>query len=399
MDDYWEEIRRFLPTTFEGRYDRVLFSAFITTYLQSMAFGCFYIGCFFLFCSFGAGLMRQEIKTESAILKAAEKSLTLSLNKEEQQREEMQSIHRLEENGLSHAQAVQQTQHKYEKNKLGHLKNFKKAHEGEIHKRWKKAWTNGSKFSQCMTKIGCASVCIVLLVVVSCGLAFLVYLSFCEDLDNTCNTQTISPGTLPQTDYIHVTSNYKRGTMIIASGANGNAFESISNDFVSITNNNADIAVGMKSCSLDAGYDKGDIKQDATTVEGTVTYDITSVADPNLYFGVDKSCQQAIVGLAVPADVVPRINVTIESGLQIVGSETFLLKELNLNGVNAAASINRLQIRYTIREDDPLHRAVHFNSDLGEIKINGKCAKLSDTKIYEHGEPSDAECDNTFLCE
>ena len=102
---------------------------------------------------------------------------------------------------------------------------------------------------------------------------------------------------------------------------------------------------------------------------------------------------------AVPADVVPRINVTIESGLQIVGSETFLLKELNLNGVNAAASINRLQIRYTIREDDPLHRAVHFNSDLGEIKINGKCAKLSDTKIYEHGEPSDAECDNTFLCE
>ena len=109
-----------------------------------IAFGCFYTGIFFLFCSFGAGLMRQEIKTEHHILKAAEKQLTLVLGEEEAHREELQSVARLEQQGLSHAQAVQQTHQKYQKNKVGHLKKFQKAHAGEIHKRWKSAWTNGT---------------------------------------------------------------------------------------------------------------------------------------------------------------------------------------------------------------------------------------------------------------
>ena len=81
-----------------------------------IAFGCFYTGIFFLFCSFGAGLMRQEIKTEHHILKAAEKQLTLVLGQEEAHREELQSVARLEQQGLSHSQAVQQTHQKYQKN-------------------------------------------------------------------------------------------------------------------------------------------------------------------------------------------------------------------------------------------------------------------------------------------
>lgn len=64
------------------RYDKELFGQFVETNLQMVAYGCFYTGIFFLFCSFGAGLMRQEIRTEHIILKAAEKELTMSLERE-----------------------------------------------------------------------------------------------------------------------------------------------------------------------------------------------------------------------------------------------------------------------------------------------------------------------------
>ena len=88
LDEYWVDIRKFLPPTFEGRYDKELFGQFVETNLQMVAYGCFYTGIFFLFCSFGAGLMRQEIRTEHIILKAAEKELTMSLEREGKERKE-----------------------------------------------------------------------------------------------------------------------------------------------------------------------------------------------------------------------------------------------------------------------------------------------------------------------
>lgn len=66
----------------------------------------------------------------------------------EQRREEQQSVMRLEQSGLSHSQAVQQSSIKYKKNKIGHMRKFERAHKSEIHKRWKKAWKNGSQFSR-----------------------------------------------------------------------------------------------------------------------------------------------------------------------------------------------------------------------------------------------------------
>ena len=369
LDTYWVDIRRFLPTTFEGRYDRVLFGDFISTYLQTIAFMCFYIGIFFLFCSFGAGLMRQEIKTEHAILKAAEKQLTISLQKEEVLREEMQSVRRLEVEGLSHSEAVQQTQQKYNANKQAHLKKFQRAHKSEIHKQWKKAWKNGDKFARCMTKIGCCSVCIVLIVVVACGLAFLVYASFCETLDSTCEKQYLTPK-FKQPEFIRIANTYKRGVIVLGSGANKNAFGLIDTKVNDNSNGNKDVTLGMNSCSLDAGYEKGGF---AITEESPhLNIAINAVADPQQFFGVDKSCQKAFVGVAIPENLLPVVNVTSESNLKIAGSKTFALRELSLEGVNAAADINQLHITYTTRNDDPLHRAMNVNSDLGEVSVNGK---------------------------
>jgi hypothetical protein len=397
LDIYWEDIRRFLPTTFEGRYDRVLFGEFIATYLQSIAFLCFYIGIFFLFCSFGAGLMRQEIKTEHMILKAAEKNLTLALNKEEELREEMQSVSRLEQQGFSHAEAVQQTEQKYAKNKMNHLKQFERAHKGEIHKRWKQAWTKGSKFTRCMTKVGCASVCLVLIIVVACGLAFLVYASFCEGLESSCSTQLVVLAAKRPSNII-VNSNYKRGMVVLGSGGNKNAFAAISDKIYTNSQNNQDVTFGMKSCSLDAGYEKGLVASNEDVVD-QVTFDIKTVADPQQFFGVDKSCQQAQIGIAIPKDLNPIVNLTMESTLNIIGSETFQLKELSLKGVNAAAKINKLRMTYKSRESDPLHRAMYVSSDLGEVKVDGKCAKFTSSAVYEHGTVSDAECENYIHCE
>lgn len=369
LDTYWVDIRRFLPTTFEGRYDRVLFGDFISTYLQTIAFMCFYIGIFFLFCSFGAGLMRQEIKTEHAILKAAEKQLTISLQKEEVLREEMQSVRRLEVEGLSHSEAVQQTQQKYNANKQAHLKKFQRAHKSEIHKQWKKAWKNGDKFARCMTKIGCCSVCIVLIVVVACGLAFLVYASFCETLDSTCEKQYLTPK-FKQPEFIRIANTYKRGVIVLGSGANKNAFGLIDTKVNDNSNGNKDVTLGMNSCSLDAGYEKGGF---AITEESPhLNIAINAVADPQQFFGVDKSCQKAFVGVAIPENLLPVVNITSESNLKIAGSKTFALRELSLEGVNAAADINQLHITYTTRNDDPLHRAMNVNSDLGEVSVNGK---------------------------
>lgn len=396
LDTYWVDIRRFLPTTFEGRYDRVLFGDFISTYLQTIAFMCFYIGIFFLFCSFGAGLMRQEIKTEHAILKAAEKQLTISLQKEEVLREEMQSVRRLEVEGLSHSEAVQQTQQKYNANKQAHLKKFQRAHKSEIHKQWKKAWKNGDKFARCMTKIGCCSVCIVLIVVVACGLAFLVYASFCETLDSTCEKQYLTPK-FKQPEFIRIANTYKRGVIVLGSGANKNAFGLIDTKVNDNSNGNKDVTLGMNSCSLDAGYEKGGF---AITEESPhLNIAINAVADPQQFFGVDKSCQKAFVGVAIPENLLPVVNITSESNLKIAGSKTFALRELSLEGVNAAADINQLHITYTTRNDDPLHRAMNVNSDLGEVSVNGKCAKFSSSNIYDHGTASDAECDNTITCD
>ncbi len=126
----------------------------------------------------------------------------------------------------------------------------------------------------------------------------------------------------------------------------------------------------MNSCSLDAGYEKGGF---AITEESPhLNIAINAVADPQQFFGVDKSCQKAFVGVAIPENLLPVVNITSESNLKIAGSKTFALRELSLEGVNAAADINQLHITYTTRNDDPLHRAMNVNSDLGEVSVNGK---------------------------
>ena len=399
LDTYWEDIRRFLPSTFEGRYDKVLFGAFVETNLQMMAFGCFYTGIFFLFCSFGAGLMRQEIKTEHHILKAEEKKLMQILNAEEIAREQHQSVQRLEQQGLTHAQATRQTEVKYNKDKISHMRKFERAHKSEIHKRWKAAWTNGSKFTRSMTKVGCAMVCLILIVVVACGLAFLVYASFCEDLQSICAIQTMTPKmTLPT--MINVNNKYRRGTINFGSGGNANAFPEI-DSIVDATESNKAVAFMMKSCSLDEGYQQGVATQNED-IPGIINYDIQTVPDPQQFFGVDKSCQKSKIGIAIPSLLVPRVNVTTEGMLNVVGSQTLMLRELALKGITAGATLTKLNIDYTIREDDNLHRAVYINSDLGELKIGDSDEKDACTawegNAYTHGRAHDAECPNKIRC-
>merc|ERR1719498_1676817 len=189
LNQYWEDIRRFLPTTFEGWYDRVLFGEFINSNLQMIAFGCFYTGVFFLFCAFGAGLMRQEIKVEHLTLKEAEKREMLSMERMEFEAERQREVIQLEqETGLSHAEA-EHVAEEHMRHKLAHGDEWIKKHKTQFHKKWKEAWTKGTKFSRCLVRITCASVCVVLIIIVGFGLAFLVYASFCEGLNADCVTK------------------------------------------------------------------------------------------------------------------------------------------------------------------------------------------------------------------
>ena len=132
--------------------------------------------------------------------------------------------------------------------------------------------------------------------------------------------------------------------------------------------------------------------------------------DPQMFFGVDKSCQQSLTGIAVPATLLPRLNITTQSMVRVVGSNQFGLRELIIVGKNAEAIMNKVMINYVPREDDEKHHALYSNSDLGDIKIHGKCqifpcpsgSETCGSKaalLYIHGKSSDAECDNVISCE
>jgi hypothetical protein len=408
LNEYWEDIRRFLPTTFEGRYDRVLFGEFVSSNLQMIAFGCFYTGVFFLFCAFGAGLMRQEIKVEHLTLKEAEKREMLSMERMEFEAERQREVVQLEqEAGLSHAEA-EHVAEEHMRHKLAHGDEWIKKHKTQFHKKWKEAWTKGSKFSRCLVRITCASVCVILIIVVGCGLAFLVYASFCEGLDAECVETTMVPKGTGHTVLI-LDNDYTRGKIIIASAVD-NA-DALPAGAVAKSDGGQNLAVVVSSCAIQGDFKEGSLSENVDADPGVLHYMLETVPDPPKFFGVDTSCQKIDMGVALPAPDVATgptldlLKVRSDATVKISGSEKLKFGSVSIDCGNSATELEKLRVNYKSAGGvDKTNRAVSIQTKLGEVRATGDSCVFDpseeggDGSLYVHARRSNIMCSNTVTC-
>jgi hypothetical protein len=409
LNNSWESTRTYLPTTFQGRYDRVLFSEFITTNLQMMAFGCLYASVFFCLNTIGAGGMRYELKVEQELLQVAERRLVMHLDLEERKAEEQQCIATLMEQGLSNDQALLKTFDMFETEKLRiqHYQNFKKKHRKDIHKLWKTAWKKGSEQDRCAVRCGCGVVFATLAIIVGCALSALIYTSFCEGLNKHCVTQIETTIVQSQINALKFESSYTRGQIEITK-----------NDVAEAAIHADTIQLSLKSCSLDDGFQKGSMTHEQN---GTLlSYAISKVTDPPTYFGADKSCQQANLNVQIPQqqDLTKLLHLQVETevSLNIHGataikndgssSNTSLaLGKLVVLGTRVNIALHSVIIHYIFGGEkksiyDDLHRAIHVKTDIGLFKWTGDKCSPDVISLYQHGLlEQHSECSNHITCD
>lgn len=393
LDKNWESIRRFLPTTFEGRYDRVLFREFVQDNLLIMAFSSSYMGIFFLVCAFGAGLMRREIKVEHLTLREAEKREILSMERMEFEAERQQEVKQLEEEAhLGHAEA-ERIAEEHMRHKLAHGDEWIKKHKNVFHKKWKEAWTKGTKASRCAVRIMCCTVCIVIVVVVACGVTFLVYASFCQDIEAECSSATADPEPSNGVPFsvIEVDSTYTRGKLNIQKSSSS-----------SLTSGGTEPALTVSSCALDSDYISGSLEMDAKTTPGTVSFRTKPLPGAPTYFGVDTSCQQAAMELMLPdkkpEGVDTHLKVRANSVVDLNG-ESLTLQTADMAGSTAILSMTQLIMQYAAsRAGDVEHVALRLNSSMGDIRLGGgECASF-DSSVRSHARSTSKICSNYVAC-
>ena len=424
LDQSWESTRIYLPPTFQGRYDRLLFNEFIKTNLQMMSIGILYTALFFLLCALGAGLMRQEIATEKIILQEAERTLLLKLDVEERQLEEKKQMKIFIEQGMSEEQAMIHTFDMFETAalKIAHYKTFSNKHRGELHALWQKNWSKGSIENRQCVKCGCFGIFIALTIIVGCIVSFLVYTSFCEGLSSSCVTQIqtdqISTTTMNSmertTKTMYLNNTYTRGTIeIIHFKQEQENIKKTEN--IEIEKNKNAIQLALTSCSLDDAYKKG-------SIEGSsLKYWIRPVANPSTYFGADKTCQVGKLKVHIPKSVTPFMHVHIEtettvnvhgtlmdaalddSTTELVDTTSprvpLLLHGLSIQGKRANINLNAVSVHkyYTSLDQkdevsfevssqyNEYNRVVQIYSDLGSVNVKGTKCIPDSSHLYTHG--------------
>lgn len=207
----WDTIRRVLPPTFSGKYDREQFTKFLEANLQAVGFLSLCMGVLM------AAQVYASMRLQSAMKRAAQEA------KEEDYGEGGENIARIGTARfllwLLHcsSSAVQCpyrlcppvslccTTHTHTHTALAN-----KNKRSRLQRRWKAAWTHGSTKTRCAIRCCCCCVCCLLFAIIGLSVLALYFSTSCSQLAEFSDSTTYSQGTATVMK-VELFNNYSRG--------------------------------------------------------------------------------------------------------------------------------------------------------------------------------------------